>query len=59
MRLIQYREKLAMTQKQVCEKLGLKQNTLSQYENSRREPNLATLKKLAELYGCKIDDLVD
>lgn len=47
-----------LKQSWVANKLGVKTNTLSQWENGKREPNLAMLKKIAELFECTIDELL-
>lgn len=52
------RKRLGLTQREMSEKLGVKQNTLSQYEKGKREPGINMLRKLADLFGCTIDDLL-
>ena len=44
------REKKGWSQTYVCKKLGISNSTLSGYERNYREPDIDTLKKLAELY---------
>ncbi|MEI3614612.1 helix-turn-helix domain-containing protein [Pseudogracilibacillus sp. SO30301A] len=42
----------------VAEKVGIKNNTLSSYEASKRQPDFDTLKKLANLYDVSIDYII-
>ncbi len=53
-----YRESKNMTQGEVAEILGVKAATISKYEAGTLEPNIESLKKLAELYEVSIDDLL-
>ncbi|MEI7379828.1 helix-turn-helix transcriptional regulator [Pectobacterium versatile] len=46
-----------MTQKQVAEKLGIKQSTVSEFEKSER-PRKENIERLAELYNCKPEQLI-
>ncbi len=47
-----------LKQSWVANKLGVKANTLSQWENGIREPNLTMLKKLAKFFECTIEELL-
>ena len=49
------REQWSFTQKYVEAELGIKQSVLSNYEAGRREPDIETLGKLADLYGVSLD----
>lgn len=53
-----YRESKNMTQGEVAEILGVKAATISKYEAGTLEPNIGSLKKLAELYEASIDELL-
>ncbi|EYU13227.1 helix-turn-helix domain-containing protein [Photorhabdus aegyptia] len=46
-----------LSQAEVAEKLGIKQAAVSQFEKSER-PRKATIEKLADLYDCRISQLV-
>ncbi|MBS9436301.1 XRE family transcriptional regulator [Photorhabdus noenieputensis] len=46
-----------LSQTEVAEKLGIKQAAVSQFEKSDR-PRKATIEKLADLYDCRISQLV-
>ncbi len=47
-----------LKQSWVANKLGVKANTISQWEKGKREPNLAMLKKIALFFECTIDELL-
>lgn len=53
-----YRESKNMTQSEVSEILGVKAATISKYEAGNLEPNIESLKKLAELFDVSIDELL-
>lgn len=53
-----YREEKKMTQVEVAEVLGVKPATISKYEAGSLEPNIESLKKLAELFGISVDELL-
>ena len=52
------RVRAGMTQRVVASALGLKQTTVSMWENGTNMPRAETLPKIASLYGCSIDDLL-
>ncbi|NRQ56083.1 helix-turn-helix transcriptional regulator [Brevibacillus sp. HD1.4A] len=54
-RLREAREKKNLKQTQVRDRTGINNKTLSGYENSVSEPDLETLKTLAELYEVSVD----
>ena len=49
------RKSQRMTQQAVADKVGITRATLSNYEISRRTPDLKTLRKLAECFGVSLD----
>ena len=53
-----YREEKKMTQVEVAEALGVKPATISKYEAGTLEPNIESLKKLSELFGVSVDELL-
>lgn len=53
-----YRKKFGITQIEISDTLGIKQNTYSQYENNKRQPDIDTLVKLSNIFKCTIEDLV-
>lgn len=40
-----------MTQQQLADRLGVACSTIAMYETGKREPNLDTLEKLADIFG--------
>ena len=58
-KLSNYRKLTGMTQQQLGEHLNLSAQAISKWENDLAEPDLATLRMLAELYKVTIDDLLD
>ncbi|GGP17194.1 helix-turn-helix domain-containing protein [Oceanobacillus neutriphilus] len=57
-RLRELREKNGYLQKYVADKLGVKSNTLSGYENGTRNPDPEIIKDLAKLYNVSTDYLL-
>ena len=53
-----YRENKNMTQGEIADILGVKSSTISKYEAGTLEPNIESLKKLAELFEVSIDELI-
>lgn len=53
-----YRENKNMTQNEVAYILGVKAATISKYEAGILEPNIESLKKLAELFEISVDELL-
>ena len=53
-----YREEKKMTQVEVAEVLEVKPATISKYEAGTLEPNIESLKKLAELFEVSVDELL-
>ena len=47
-----------LKQKQLAEKFSFSVNTWSQYESSKRNPSIETLKKISEYFNVSIDYLV-
>lgn len=51
------REKLGLTQAQLADIVGLSQETISQYENGTRIPNVITAKKIASVLNEPLDNI--
>ena len=47
-----------LTQKGLAEKLKVERTTVTMWENGYSMPNIQTLKKIAEILGCSVDDLI-
>ena len=53
-----YREKKGLTMRQVAEKTGVTESCYCLYEKGKRKPSFEFLVKLAEIYGCTVNDFV-
>lgn len=52
-----FREKNKLSQKDISEKLGVKQNTISDWEREYRMPNLKKAIELAKILGTTVEEL--
>lgn len=52
------RERRNMTQKEVADSIGVAKSTYSLYESGNREPNVQTIKKIADTLKVSADDLL-
>lgn len=52
--IIEQRIKHGITQKQLAEKVGMKQSAIARFESGNCNPTLSFLKKLAEVLGMKL-----
>ena len=53
------REQQELSQADVCQYLGISPSSYSRYECGTNEPSLETLKKLATLFDCTVDYLLE
>lgn len=58
-RLKEARDGIGLTQEQAANALGIVREQLSYYENGRREIDVVSLSKLADLYGYSINYFLD
>lgn len=58
MNLCEIRTKTGLTQTEVAKKLNVTQSAVAMWENGRTYPRTSILKKLADLYGCTVDELL-
>ena len=58
-KLAGYRKLAGFTQQQLGEHLNLSAQAISKWEKDLTEPDLATLRVLAELYKVTVDELLD
>lgn len=56
-RIREERKRLRISQKELGERIGVKHNTVSQYENATNSPEQDTLFKISRVLGVKVDDL--
>lgn len=52
------RERKGLSQKEVSESIGVAKSTYSLYESGSREPNVQTIKKLADILNTSADELL-
>ena len=53
------REQQELSQAEVCQRIGISSSSYSRYECGTNEPNLEILKKLAVLFDCSVDYLLE
>ena len=53
----QFRERLNITQEELCKMLGVTQSAVAKWETEESLPRTDKLPKLAEIFNCTIDDL--
>lgn len=52
------RSAAGLKQREVADRLGVEQPTVQRWEAGKREPDNATLRRLAEIFGVKVSDLL-
>jgi putative transcriptional regulator len=55
--LRKFREKHALTQEMLAEKVGVTRQTVISIERDRYTPSLELSLKLAKVFGCRVEDL--
>jgi len=58
MSLDKIRRSKRLTQEDVARHIGVKRNTISMWETGKAFPKSRDLIKIAELYGCSVEDLL-
>ena len=58
-KLANYRKLSGLTQQQLGEQLNLSPQAISKWENDLAEPDLATLRTLADLYNVPVGELIN
>lgn len=56
--LKQYRKAAGLTQLQTAHKIGISLDSIRRYESGTYEPRATELLKMAELFGCSVDELL-
>ena len=46
------------TRKEFAEMVGITYNAVRHYEKRMREPTASILKRMAEVFGCRMEDLI-
>ena len=59
MRLKDRRKAIGLTQKQVADAVGVTQAQICNYEKGGYAPKYVTCKKLAALFGCTIEEIME
>lgn len=57
-RLKELRKKNRLTQKELAEQIGIKQNSYSDWETGKNEPNLENIVKLSKILDTTTDELL-
>lgn len=58
-KVIAHIRRMGISQNELARKIGVTGALLSKVLNGIQDPSLATTKRMAECFGCKIDDLVN
>ena len=58
-RIREYRIKNELTTTELGELVGLSQSSISNFELGKRSPRIENLEKIADVFGCSINDLID
>ena len=53
-----FRMKLNLSQRELARKIGVEQNTVSQWENGKRQPSVENLVNLSAVLNCTVDELL-
>lgn len=57
-RIREYRRKNGLTATELGELVGLSQSSISFIENGKRSPRIENLEKMADVFGCSVNDLI-
>lgn len=58
LKIKEYRKQAGLTQAQLAVLIGAMQKQVSSWENGVNEPSISTLKEIAKVLNCTMDDLV-
>lgn len=59
MNLCELRKSKGISQEDLASAIGVTQGAISAYETGRWEPSITTIKKMASILGCTVDDLLE
>lgn len=59
LKIQELRTNMGLTQKELAEKIGVKNYTVANWEQNRTKPSIKDLKDLADFFSCSIDYLVN
>lgn len=57
-RIREYKRKNGLTATELGKLVGLSQSSISFFENERRRPRIENLEKIADVFGCTVNDLL-
>ena len=55
--ILKYRKKSGLSQDELAQKLGVTFQAVSKWENAKAAPDIAFLPMMADIFGCRIDEL--
>ena len=58
-RIKEYRQKSGMSQEKIAEFVGVSRQAVTKWEANQTAPSTENLFKLAEIFGIKVDDLLE
>ena len=58
MQFREYRKLRGLTQEKTAELLGVDRSTVAKWETGVAEPRASLLRSIADVFGCKVDDLL-
>jgi len=58
-KIAEYRKKKSLTQRELASLMGVTERSEQRWESGERTPDIHTLRKLAKIFNCKIDDLIE
>ena len=53
------RKERGLSQEEIAEAICVTQSAVHQWESGKSKPTIDNLKKIAKLFNCKVDDLID
>lgn len=58
MNLREMRQRAGLTQTELAKRMGVRANTVNQWESGIRHPDVMLAPKLADVLGCTLDELL-
>ena len=58
-RIKEHRERLGLSMAELAEKIGVDASTVCLWEQEKRIPKYASIKRMAKLFGCSLGDVID
>lgn len=59
LRIKEFRKRSRMTQEELAAKAFVSQSIVAKFETGIKDPSLSTAKRIADVFGVKIDDLIE